>query len=121
DTGNIGFKIGEHDGRVTGRAPGLAEVRNAVAETHVTPNLFGERWSKLAINCMANPLAGLTGLGSAEVRIDPKVSAVGVHLGAECVMVGRAAGHEVEPIYGVRAHRVVDAYEGLVRKDLRVD
>ncbi len=121
DIGTIGFKIGEHDGRITDRAKELAEVMNAVAETHVTPNLFGERWSKLAINCMANPLAGLTGLGSAEVRIDPKVSAVGVHLGAECIMVGRAAGHEVEPIYGIPAQRFVDAYQGRGLKELLVD
>ena len=112
DTGTIGFKIGEHDGSVTERARELAEAMNAVAQTTVTTNLFGERWSKLAINCMANPLAGLTGLGSAEVRIDPKVSAVGIHLGAECIMVGRAVGHEVEPIYGIDAQRFVDAYQG---------
>ncbi len=121
DTGAIGFKIGEHDGRVTDRAKELAALMTAVAETHVTPNLFGERWSKLAINCMANPLAGLTGLGSAEVRIDPKVSAVGVHLGAECIMVGRAAGHEVEPIYGIPAQRFVDAYEGRGLRELLTD
>jgi 2-dehydropantoate 2-reductase len=112
DTGTIGFKIGEHDGRVTARAKALAEVMSAVAETHVTTNLFGERWSKLAINCMANPMAGLSGLGSAEVRIDPEISSVGIHLGAECIMVGRAAGHEVEPIYGIPAQRFVDAYQG---------
>jgi 2-dehydropantoate 2-reductase len=112
DTASVGFKIGEHDGKETPRARELAEVMNAVAPSQVTTNLFGERWSKLAVNCMANPLAGLTGLGSAEVRIDPRVSAVGVHLGAECIMVGRAVGHEVEPIYGIPTQRFVDAYNG---------
>jgi 2-dehydropantoate 2-reductase len=121
DTGTIGFKIGEHDGRITDRARELASLMSAVAETQVTTNLFGERWSKLAINCMANPLAGLTGLGSAEVRLDPKISAVGVHLGAECIMVGRAAGHEVEPIYGIPAQRFVDAYEGRGKAELLAD
>jgi len=121
DTGNIGFKIGEHDGRDTPRARELAGLMSAVAEAHVTTNLFGERWSKLAVNCMANPLAGLTGLGSAEVRIDPKVSAVGIHLGAEAIMVGRAVGHEVEPIYGIPAQRFVDAYQGRGLKELLAD
>src|SRR5438034_263608 len=112
DTAAIGFKIGEHDGRDTPRARELAEIMNAVAESKVTTNLFGERWSKLAINCMANPLAGLTGLGTLQVRTDPAISAVGVHVGAECIMVGRAAGYEVEPIYGISAQRLVDAYQG---------
>ena len=55
DAGSAGFKIGEHDGRDTPRARALAEAMSAVAPTTVTTNLWGERWSKLAINCMANP------------------------------------------------------------------
>ena len=112
DSGQIGFKIGEHDGKDTPRARELAQLMCAVAETKVTTNLFGERWSKLAINCMANPLAGLTGFGTLQVRTDPKVSAVGVHVGAEAILVGRAVGYEVEPIYGIDTQRYVDAYQG---------
>jgi len=68
DTQAIGFKIGELDGRQTERARRLAEIMTDVAKSVVTTNLFGERWSKLTVNCMANPLAGLSGLGSAEIR-----------------------------------------------------
>src|SRR5215813_1001268 len=59
DTQTVGFKIGELDGRQTDRARRLAEMLSDVATAVVTPNLFGERWSKLAVNCMANPLCGL--------------------------------------------------------------
>jgi 2-dehydropantoate 2-reductase len=121
DTATLGFKIGEHDGKETARARELADIMNAVAETKVTTNLFGERWSKLAINCMANPLAGLTGLGTLAVRTDPTISAIGVHLGAEAIMVGRAVGHEVEPIYGIPTQRYVDAYNGKGLEELLVD
>ena len=112
DSATLGFKIGEHDGADTPRARELAAILSAVAETKVTPNLWGERWSKLAINCMANPLSGLTGLGTLDVRTIPEIAAVGVHLGAEAISVGRAAGHEVEPIYAIPAQRYVDAYGG---------
>ena len=112
DTGTVGFKIGEHDGRDTPRARELAALVSAVAEAKVTTNLWGERWSKLAINCMANPLSGLTGLGTLDVRTIPEIAAIGVHLGAEAIAVGRAVGHEVEPIYGIPAQRYVDAYAG---------
>ena len=72
DAGSAGFKIGEHDGtRHAPRARALAEVMSDVAPTTVTTNLWGERWSKLAINCMVNPLAGLSGLGTTEVRCTP--------------------------------------------------
>jgi 2-dehydropantoate 2-reductase len=112
DSATLGFKIGEHDGADTPRARELAAILSAVAETKVTTNLWGERWSKLAINCMANPLSGLTGLGTLDVRTIPEIAAVGVHLGAEAISVGRAAGHEVEPIYGIPAQRYVDACGG---------
>ena len=68
DRSQVGFKIGEHDGKVTERAERLAKLMCDVAPTTVTTNLWGERWSKLSVNCMANDLAGLSGLGSAEVR-----------------------------------------------------
>jgi 2-dehydropantoate 2-reductase len=112
DSATVGFKIGEHDGADTPRARELAKLLSAVAEAKVTTNLWGERWSKLAINCMANPLAGLTGLGTLEVRTVPEIAAVGVHLGAEAIAVGRGVGHEVEPIYGIPVQRYVDAYAG---------
>lgn len=112
DTGSLGFKIGELAGADTPRARLLAKILNDVAPARVTTNLLGERWSKLAINCMANPLAGLSGLGSAEVRSEPAPRRISIHMAAEVVQVGRASGHEVEPIYGIAAQRFVAAAEG---------
>ena len=112
DNGSVGFKIGELDGKDTARAQHLAKVLSAVAPTKVTTNLFGERWSKLAVNCMANPLAGLSGLGSAEVRSVPGPARVAIQVAAEAISVGRGCGFEVEPIYGIEAQRFVDATAG---------
>jgi 2-dehydropantoate 2-reductase len=112
DSGSVGFKIGEQDGRDTPRARELVRIMNDVAPTKLTTNLWGERWSKLAINCMANPLAGLSGLGSAEVRTEPVPRRIAIHVAAEAILVGRASGHEVEPIYGIEAQRFVDAAQG---------
>jgi 2-dehydropantoate 2-reductase len=112
DAGKSAFKIGEHDGTDTPRARRLAEMLSAVAPAQVTTNLWGERWSKLAVNCMVNPLSGLSGLGTAEVRLDPAARRLAVFLGAEVISVGRAAGHEVEPIWGIATQRFVDAAAG---------
>jgi 2-dehydropantoate 2-reductase len=121
DRGDVGFKIGELDGRETERAQRLAAVMGAVAGAKVTTNLMGERWSKLAVNCMANPIAGLSGLGSAEVRTEPVPRTIGIHVAAEVIAVGRAAGHEVEPIFGVAAQRFVDAVSGRGMADVERD
>ncbi len=121
DSASLGFKIGELDGKDTPRARELTELMSAVAGAKITTNLFGERWSKLALNCMANPLAGLSGLGTGEVRTEPGPRRIAVYLGAEVVRVGRAAGYEVEPILRIAAQRFVDAAEGRGLAEVEAD
>src|SRR6266704_2431462 len=93
DRGSMGFKVGEHDGKDT-------------------TNLWGERWSKLAVNCMVNPISGLSGFDSAEARTDRVPRRIAVFTAAEVIQVGRARGYEVEPIYSIATQRFVDATEG---------
>jgi 2-dehydropantoate 2-reductase len=112
DSGRIGFKIGELDGSDTERARGLVEAMNAVTLTKFTPNLFGERWSKMAANCMSNPLAGLSGYGTAQMKTVPLARRISIQVAAEVIKVARAAGHEVEPIGGIAAQRYVDGAAG---------
>jgi 2-dehydropantoate 2-reductase len=121
DTQTVGFKIGELDGRQTDRAHRLAEMLSDVATAVVTPNLFGERWSKLAVNCMANPLCGLSGLGSAEIRSEPGPARIAVQVAAEAITVGRKCGYEVEPIYGIETQRFVEAAAGRDTERLLAD
>jgi 2-dehydropantoate 2-reductase len=109
DRGSAAFKIGEHDGSDSPRARRLVEIMSEVAPATVTTNLWGERWSKLALNCMLNPLAGLSGLGTAEVRTEPVTRRIAAHLGAEVVRVGTALGHRIEPILGIPAPRFAEA------------
>lgn len=112
DTGKIGFKLGELDGRETERARTLVGILGDVAPARLTTALRGERWSKLAVNCMANPLAGLSGLDSAEVRSERDPCRIGVQIASEVVRVARALGYEVEAIYGIEPQRFVDGAEG---------
>lgn len=121
DTGAAGFKVGELDGQDTPRARELVRILNDVAPARLTTNLWGERWSKLAVNCMANPLAGLSGLGSAEIRSDPGARRIAIRIAAEVIRVGRAFGHEVEPLFGLEAQRFVDAAEGRGIEPLEAD
>ena len=122
DTGQVGFYVGELDGRDTPRLQELARVLSHVALTKVTTNLWGQRWSKLAVNCMGNALAGLSGLGSAELRVTPGPRRVSIQLGAEVVRVGRAHGHTIEPLIGgIDAQRVVDAAQGRGLSDVEAD
>jgi 2-dehydropantoate 2-reductase len=121
DRGSMGFKIGEHDGKDTSRAQELARIMNDVATSKVTTNLWGERWSKLAVNCMVNPISGLSGYDSAEARTDRVPRRIAVFTAAEVIQVGRARGYEVEPIYSIATQRFVDATEGKGLDEVEAD
>ena len=121
DTGLLGFKVGEHDGSDSPRAQDLARILNDVAPSRVTTNLWGERWSKLAVNCMANPLAGLSGLGSAEIRSERTPRRIAIHVAAEVIRVGRALGRQIEPLFGIEAQRFVDAADGRGLEEVEAD
>ena len=121
DRGTMGFKIGEHDGKDTSRAQELARIMNDVATSKVTTNLWGERWSKLAVNCMVNPISGLSGYDSAEARTDRVPRRIAVFTAAEVIQVGRARGYEVEPIYSIATQRFVDATEGKGLDEVEAD
>jgi 2-dehydropantoate 2-reductase len=121
DRGTMGFKIGEHDGQDTARAREIARIMNDVATSKVTTNLWGERWSKLAVNCMVNPISGLSGFDSAEARTDRVPRRIAVFTAAEVIQVGRARGYEVEPIYSIATQRFVDATEGKGLDEVEAD
>ena len=107
-----GFKIGEFDGADTPRARELADLLQSVAESSVTTNLWGERWSKLMINCMNNGVAGLSGYGTADVRTLEGPRRIGIQLGAETIRVAKALGFEVAPVLNVQPDDLVAAAEG---------
>ena len=103
DPHKLSFTVGELTGLETERIKALAEVMNDIGVTKVSRNIWGERWAKLAVNSMANPIAASTGLGSADVRRTPGVVDVAINMASEVVQVGKALGIQVEPISGIPA------------------
>ena len=115
----LAFTLGELNGMSTGRVNRLAEIMSNIGPSKVTTNLWGQRWSKLATNSMANPMAALTGLGSATVRTTPGVVEATIKLGAEVVRVGKALGIEIEPINGIPADDYESAGDGEKMEDVK--
>ncbi len=100
--GHAVFRLGEVHGRATQRAVDLARRLCAVDDADVTPNLWGERWTKLATNAITHGLLGATGLDNRAVLIERgKVHRIGVRLAAEAVAVGRALGYDIGTILGI--------------------
>eukprot|EP00035_Acanthoeca_spectabilis_P016606 m.342355 g.342355 ORF g.342355 m.342355 type:complete len:185 (+) comp16547_c1_seq5:353-907(+) len=107
------FKVGELDGTVSPRATEFAAMlSSAIGPSAVTPNLWGQRWSKLIVNCMNNGLAGLTGWMTAECRTHHDTQRIGIQLAAEVVRVAKAKGLVVDGVMGLSPDAIVDAAEG---------
>jgi 2-dehydropantoate 2-reductase len=112
DTNELGYKIAEQDGSDTPRARELVEIMQAAGDTEFTDDLWGERWSKLMINCMNNALAGISGYGTAETRTNTDTRRIGIQLGAEVARVAKAHGHKLHAVLGLSPEAVIDAAEG---------
>lgn len=99
----VAFAVSELSGLRSPRVEALAEMMNAIGPTRITGNLWGDRWSKLATNCMFNSVCAVTGLGSGDVRTTPGAVDASIRIAAEVARVGRALGVVVEPINGIPA------------------
>jgi 2-dehydropantoate 2-reductase len=109
DTAPLGFKIGELDGPAGSRARSIAGLIGSAAPAETTDDLTAERWSKLALNCMINPVAGVSGYGAGEVRSLPQILPVIVQLAVEVISVAVAQGIEIAPMMGISPQVFVEA------------
>ena len=113
------FSVGEMTGMITSRVQELVKVLSPVGPTHATTNLWGERWAKLTINCMANALAGITDMNNAEMRANAEVFSISVKIAGEALTVAQRLGVEVEPVGGLPAASYLEAARGVGLEELR--
>jgi 2-dehydropantoate 2-reductase len=106
------FRAGEVHGRITKRAEEVCRLVAYADSAKVTENLWGERWSKLVANAMANGLSACTGLGGGDMlKIDP-IRRSSTRLGSEAVRVGQAHGYQLEEILHIEPETIARAGEG---------
>jgi len=106
------FRTGEVHGRITDR---VQEIRRLVAYADsalATTNLWGERWSKLVTNAMANGMSASTGLISKDILRNDALRRFGARLGSEAIRVGQALGYELEEIHHIEPEIIARAGEG---------
>jgi len=101
DRGYDIFRVGELSGVLSPRARQIATILDHVDAARATTNIWGERWAKLATNCMGNTLTAMSGLG-AEALADaaPRFPYLRDQVVRETVAVAQALGVSVEPIAG---------------------
>ena len=118
DRGHDVFRVGHIDGAITSAALRVVELVSSVDGAKVTANLAGERWAKLAANCMGNPVGAMSGLGSHGQADSADARRLKIHITREVVQVATALGHRVEGISGVSAETWLETDRGDVLEDL---
>lgn len=106
------FRVGEPHGRVSARAQEIADMLACVDSSKVTQNLWGERWSKLVVNAMRNPVSAATGRGGNANDRDPMTRRLAIRLASEAIKVGLAHGYALESVYKMDPNRLLAAGEG---------
>ncbi len=95
------FRTGEVHGRITERVQEIQRLVSLTDSALVTANLWGERWSKLVTNAMANGMSASTGLISKDILRNDTLRRFGARLGSEAIRVGQALGYELEEIHHI--------------------
>jgi len=106
------FRVGEVHGRMTDRAQEVCRLVSLSDSAKVTDNLWGERWSKLVTNAMANGMSACTGLISKEILLDDTLRRFGARLGSEAIRVGQSLGYQLEEIHHIDPEVIAKAGEG---------
>jgi 2-dehydropantoate 2-reductase len=106
------YRVGEVHGRVTDRVQEVCRLVSFADSAKVTENLWGERWSKLVTNAMANGMSACTGLISRDILQDDTLRRFGARLGSEAIRVGQALGYELEEIHHIDPEVIAKAGEG---------
>jgi 2-dehydropantoate 2-reductase len=106
------FRTGEVHGRITPRAEEVCRLVSYSDSAKVTNNLWGERWSKLVTNAMANGIAACTGMTGGQLLANDTIRHFSTRVGSEAVRVGQALGYELEEIYHIAPETIARAGEG---------
>src|SRR5713226_1882093 len=109
------YRVGEVHGRITKRIEELADMIRTIDSVKATTNLWGERWSKLCVNGMANGVAAATGMSGNDMNRDEKIRHVSIRLAGEGVRVGQALGYQLEHIRMHDPETIARAGEGDAR------
>jgi 2-dehydropantoate 2-reductase len=103
DPAHTRFIVGELNGRLSSRVQEVAQVLSAAGKTEVTTNIWGAKWTKLAVNTMLMAVDSIGGIGPWELVQNPKYVDFCIRLGRETVHVGAALGYALEPLFGLTA------------------
>jgi 2-dehydropantoate 2-reductase len=114
DPDQMGYEIGELDGKMTGRIEMVKDVLDNAGSATITGNLAGVRWTKLLFNVGASGISTALGASGGRIMDDDKATDAVIFIMIETVLTARALGISMEPMRGVDPGVILD----LARQDM---
>src|ERR1700738_3499818 len=106
------YRTGEVHGAITERAHEVCQLVSYADSAKVTDNLWGERWSKLVANTMANGVSACTGLPGSQIAQNETIRHFQARLRSEAIRIGQARGYRLEEIDHLPPETIARAGEG---------
>lgn len=106
------FVRGRCNGHTTAGVREACRLVGLADSARVTANLWGERWSKLVVNAMANGISACSGLPSVEMVRNYALRRFATKVGSEAIRVGQALGYQLELIHDLDPEIIAKAGEG---------
>lgn len=101
DRGHDVFRVGELCGPISPRVTRIVAILEHIDAARGTANLLGERWAKLAANCMSNPTGAMSGLGSIGQANSPEARRLRIYTINEAVTVALSHNIAIAPVMGI--------------------
>jgi 2-dehydropantoate 2-reductase len=109
---HIVYRTGEVNGHITERAQEVCRLVATADSAKVTDNIWGERWTKLVQNTMANGVSACTGLSGSQCADNETIRHFQARLGSEAIRIGQARGYRLEEIDHLEPELIARAGEG---------
>src|SRR2546423_14220097 len=107
------YRTGEVHGAITERAHEACRLVSYADSAKVTDNLWGECWSKLVANTMANGGSACTGLSGAQIAQNEAIRQFQARLCTAAIRIGEARGYRLGEIHHLPPPTLAPAREGV--------
>lgn len=104
--GKTWFGLGALDPETQPRIHEIVELMSTGSRVSVMDNIEAAKWTKLIANAVILGPVGLVGTTIAEAFSMPEMRKLAAKIGSEAVAVAKANGHEVQPVFGLKAEEL---------------
>ena len=102
DPGHMEFDVGSISGEVTDKVRRAQAYLQLMCHTNAVTNLMGIRWTKLLTNATFSGMSSCLGCTFGEIMDNPFAMRCIQYIARETIAVAKAAGIEMEPVFGYR-------------------